>query len=37
MVEYNPFSDEIVKGAPLPIHKQLRDEAPTYYLEEYET
>jgi len=37
MVEYNPFSDQIVKGDPLPIYKQLRDEAPAYYLEEYDT
>ena len=37
MVQYNPFSDEIVKGDPLPIYKQLRDEAPAYYLEEYDT
>jgi cytochrome P450 len=37
MVHYNPFSDEVVKGDPLPIYKQLRDEAPAYYLEEYDT
>lgn len=37
MVEYNPFSDEIVKGDPLPIYKKLRDEAPAYYLSEYDT
>jgi cytochrome P450 len=37
MVEYNPFSDEVVKGDPLPIYKRLRDEAPAYYLEEYDT
>jgi len=37
MVEYNPFSDQIVKGDPLPIYKRLRDEAPAYYLEEYDT
>ena len=37
MVEYNPFSDEVVKGDPLPIYKQLRDEAPAYYLEQYDT
>jgi cytochrome P450 len=36
MVDYNPFSDEVVKGDPLPIYKQLRDEAPAYYLEEYD-
>ena len=37
MVEYNPFSDECIKGDPLPIYKRLRDEAPAYYLEEYDT
>lgn len=37
MVHYNPFSDDVVKGDPLPIYKQLRDEAPAYYLEEYDT
>lgn len=36
MVEYNPFSDEVIKGDPLPIYKKLRDEAPAYYLEEYD-
>ena len=36
MVEYNPFSDEVIKGDPLPIYKQMRDEAPAYYLEEYD-
>jgi cytochrome P450 len=37
MIEYNPFSDDVVKGDPLPIYKQLRDEAPAYFLEEYDT
>jgi hypothetical protein len=37
MVDYNPFSDEIIKGDPLPIYKRLRDEAPAYYLEQYDT
>jgi cytochrome P450 len=37
MLEYNPFSDEIIKGDPLPIYKRLRDEAPAYYLEQYDT
>ncbi len=37
MVEYNPFSDEVVKGDPLPVYKRLRDEAPAYYLEQYDT
>ncbi len=37
MVDYNPFSDEIVYGDPLPIYKRLRDEAPAYYLDEFDT
>jgi len=37
MVQYNPFSDDVIKGDPLPIYKQLRDEAPAYYLEEFDT
>ncbi len=37
MVEYSPFSDDVMKGDPLPIYKQLRDEAPAYYLEEFDT
>lgn len=37
MVEYNPFSDDVIKGDPLPIYKKLRDEAPAYYLEEFDT
>ncbi len=37
MVDYNPFSDEVVYGDPLPIYKRLRDEAPAYYLAEFDT
>ena len=37
MVEYSPFSDDVMKGDPLPFYKQLRDEAPAYYLEEFDT
>jgi len=37
MVEYNPFSDAVVYGDPLPIYKRLRDEAPAYYLAEFDT
>lgn len=37
MIEYSPFSDAVVKGDPLPIYKRLRDEAPAYYLEQYDT
>lgn len=37
MVDYNPFSDAVVYGDPLPIYKRLRDEAPAYYLDEFDT
>ena len=37
MVQYNPFSEAVMKADPLPIYKQLRDEAPAYYLEEFDT
>lgn len=37
MFRYDPFADEIVNGDPLPIYKRLRDEAPAYYLEEFDT
>jgi cytochrome P450 len=37
MVDYNPFADEIIHGDPLPIYKRLRDEAPAYYLAEFDT
>jgi len=36
MVKYDPFSDEVMKQDPLPIYKQLRDEAPAYYLAEFD-
>ena len=36
MVEYSPFAEEIIHGDPFPIYKALRDEAPLYYLEEYD-
>ncbi len=35
MVYYNPLMDEILDD-PYPIYKQLRDEAPAYYLEEFD-
>lgn len=37
MVDYNPFDDAIIHGDPLPIYKRLRDEAPAYYLAEFDT
>ena len=33
MVQYDPFSNEIIHGDPYPIYKQLRDEAPAYFVE----
>jgi len=36
MVEYNPFSPEIVRGDPYPIYKRLRDESPAHYLEKWD-
>ena len=35
MVEYDPFSDEALDD-PLPIYRALRDEAPAYYLDEFD-
>ncbi len=35
MVEYDPFSEEIISGNPYPLYKQLRDEAPAYFLEKH--
>ncbi len=32
MVEYDPFSDQILDD-PFPVYRQLRDEAPVYYVE----
>lgn len=37
MVDHNPFADEVLSGDPLPIHRLLRDEAPTYHLAELDT
>ncbi len=34
-VEYNPFSAEVMRD-PHPIYKRLRDEAPAYYIAEYD-
>ena len=36
MREYDPFSDEIMKGDPLPIYRQLLDEAPVDHLERFD-
>ncbi len=35
MIEYDPYSPEALEN-PLPIYKQLRDEAPCYYMEKYD-
>ncbi len=35
MVEYNPFDDAVLDD-PHPFYKQLRDEAPAYYIEEFD-
>jgi cytochrome P450 len=35
MVEYNPFSEEVMRD-PHPIYARLREEAPAYYIEEYD-
>ncbi len=35
MIDYDPFSDRIFDD-PLPVYKQLRDEAPLHYLEEFD-
>lgn len=35
MVKYNPFSEEVMND-PLPVYAQLREEAPVYYIEEYD-
>ena len=35
MVYYSPLMPEILED-PLPIYKQLRDEAPAYYVEEFD-
>jgi cytochrome P450 len=36
MVDYNPFMDEILDD-PHPVYKQLRDEAPAYYIDEFDS
>src|SRR5215510_5326833 len=36
MVRYDPFDSEIIHGDPQPIYRQLRDEAPVYYVERYD-
>ncbi|MCP5070456.1 MAG: cytochrome P450 [bacterium] len=35
MVHYNPFMEEVLDD-PHPIYKQLRDEAPAYYVDEFD-
>jgi len=35
MVEYNPFSEEVMRD-PHPIYARLREEAPAYHIEEYD-
>ena len=35
MVEYSPFSKEVMGGDPYPIYARLRDEAPAYLIEQY--
>ncbi len=35
MVHYNPFSEEVMRD-PHPIYARLREEAPAYYIEEYD-
>lgn len=36
MVDYNPFSREIILGDPHPIYRRLRDESPVHYLERWD-
>jgi cytochrome P450 len=36
MVEYSPFSEEVMRGDPYPIYTRLRDEAPAYFIERYQ-
>jgi cytochrome P450 len=35
LVDYNPLMPDVMKD-PLPIYRQLRDEAPAYYVEEFD-
>jgi cytochrome P450 len=37
MVDYDPFSNEIIQGDPHRVYKQLRDEAPVHYLPRWNT
>ena len=34
MAKYNPFSEEVMQD-PLPVYAALREEAPAYYIEDY--
>ncbi len=36
MVDYDPFSPEIIRGNPHPVYETLRNEAPAYYLEKWD-
>lgn len=36
MVKYNPFDPEVQRGDTLEVYRQMRDEAPCYYIEEYD-
>lgn len=36
MVDYDPFSDEIVRGDPYPVYKRLRDESPAHFLDRWD-
>ena len=37
MLAYDPFAHEIIHGDPHPIYKRLRDEAPVYYIERFDS
>ena len=37
MLTYDPFADEIIHGDPHKIYKQMRDEAPAYYIERFDS
>jgi hypothetical protein len=36
MVHYNPFDEEVQRGDTYKVYRQLRDEAPCYYIEPYD-
>ena len=36
MVHYNPFDPEVQRGDTYKVYRQLRDEAPCYYIEEFD-